>query len=74
MSFARNLRIATQVVQAEDVPSAIAAFAHAQSVTQIFMGRSAPQPWWKRYQENVVQSVVRHARDMQVTIVAEKRR
>jgi K+-sensing histidine kinase KdpD len=43
-------------------------------VTQIFMGRSAPLPWWKRFDETVVQQVVRQARDMQITIVAERRR
>jgi len=74
LSFARNLRIETHVVQAADVAPAITDFAREQAVTQIFMGRSAPQPWWKRYQETVVQRIVRHARDMQVTIVAERRR
>jgi two-component system sensor histidine kinase KdpD len=74
MSFARNLRIDTHVVEAADVPLAITDFAREQSVTQIFMGRSAAQPWWKRYQETVVQGMVRLARDMQVTIVAERRR
>jgi two-component system, OmpR family, sensor histidine kinase KdpD len=74
MTFARNLRIETHVLEAPDVPRAIAEFARQRGVTQIFMGRSARQPWWKRYQETVVQGIVRHARDMQVTIVAERRR
>lgn len=74
MSFARNLRIETHVLEAADVPRAITDFARERGVTQIFMGRSAPQPWWKSYQETVVQGIVRHARDMQVTIVAERRR
>jgi two-component system sensor histidine kinase KdpD len=74
MSFARNLRIDTRVLEAADVPRAITDFAREQSVTQIFMGRSARQPWWKQHQETVVQRIVRHARDMQVTIVAERRR
>jgi len=29
---------------------------------------------WKRFSESVVQQVVRLARDMQITIVAERRR
>jgi len=74
MSFARNLRIETHIVKAADVARAITDFARERGVTQIFMGRSAPQPWWKRYQETVVQTIVRHARDMQVTIVAERRK
>jgi two-component system sensor histidine kinase KdpD len=74
LSFARNLRIETHVVEARDIPRAIAEFARAQKITQIFMGRSQPRPWWQRFQENTVQQVVRQARDMQITIVAERRR
>jgi len=74
MSFARNLRIETHVVEADDVARAITDFAREHSVTQIFMGRSASQPWWRRYRETVVQRIVRRARDMQVTIVAERRK
>jgi len=74
MSFARNLRIETHVIPGGDVPGALAEFARARGVTQIFMGRSAPLPWWKRYRETIVQKLVRQARDMQVTIVAERRR
>jgi two-component system, OmpR family, sensor histidine kinase KdpD len=73
LSFARNLRIDTHVVTAEDVPRQIVDFARAQGVTQIFMGRSLPRPWWKRYATTTVQEVVRHAREMQITIVAERR-
>src|SRR4051794_36931985 len=41
MSFARNLRIQTHVLEGADVPSMIAEFARSHNVTQIFMGRSA---------------------------------
>jgi two-component system sensor histidine kinase KdpD len=74
MNFARNLRIQTHVIEGEDVPRTIAEFARTQRVTQIFMGRSGPRPWWKRFGETVVQQVVRQARDKQITIVAERRR
>jgi two-component system sensor histidine kinase KdpD len=74
MSFARNLRIETHVLQGEDIAKTIADFARGERVTQIFMGRSAPLPWWKRFEETTVQKVVRQARDMQITIVAERRR
>jgi two-component system sensor histidine kinase KdpD len=74
MSFARNLRIETHVIPGKDVPLALANFARTRGVTQIFMGRSAPLPWWKRYRESVVQRLVRQARDMQITIVAERKR
>jgi two-component system, OmpR family, sensor histidine kinase KdpD len=74
MSFARNLRIETQIVKAENVSAAITEFARKEHVTQIFMGRSSPLPWWKRFEETLVQQVVRRARDIQITIVAERRR
>jgi two-component system, OmpR family, sensor histidine kinase KdpD len=74
ISFARNLRIETTILEAADVPDAIAEFARAQRVTQIFMGRSHPPPWWRWFEETIVQRVVRRARDMQITIVAERRR
>jgi two-component system sensor histidine kinase KdpD len=74
MSFARNLRIETHVIQGRDVSSALAGFARTHGVTQIFIGRSAALPWWKRYRETIVQQLVRQARDMQITIVAERRR
>jgi len=74
LSFARNLRIEAHIVEAADVPAALTEFARAQNITQIFMGRSQPQPWWKFHSETTVQRVVREARDMQITIVAERRR
>ncbi len=74
ISFARNLRIDTHIVEADDVPRAIAEFARAQKITQIFIGRSGPRPWWRRFQESTVQKLVRQARDMQITIVAQRRR
>jgi two-component system sensor histidine kinase KdpD len=76
MNFARHLRIETHIVDGTSIPiaDAIADFARKERVTQIFMGRSAPLPWWKRYRETTVQQVVRRARDIQITIVAERRR
>jgi two-component system sensor histidine kinase KdpD len=74
MHFARNLCIQTHVVEGEDVPRTIAEFARAHRVTQIFMGRSGPRPWWKKFGETIVQQVVRQSRDIQITIVAQRRR
>ncbi|SPE37963.1 putative sensor protein KdpD [Candidatus Sulfopaludibacter sp. SbA3] len=74
LSFARNLRIETHVLEGTDIPLVITEFARARGVTQIFMGRSAPPPWWKPFSETIVQRLVRRARDMQITIVAERRR
>jgi two-component system sensor histidine kinase KdpD len=72
LSFARNLRIETYVVEAGDVPRTIVEFARVNRVTQIYMGRPAPRPWWQRWKTTTVQEVVRRAHDMQITIVAER--
>ncbi len=74
LNFARNLRIETHVVQSSDVPAAIADFARSRGVTQIFMGRSPASRWRPGRKESVVQQVVRHANDRQITIVGERRR
>jgi two-component system sensor histidine kinase KdpD len=74
MNFARNLRIQTHIVETGDVARAITEFARAQRITQIFMGRSQRPPWWQRFRYTTVEQVVRQARDMQITIVAERRR
>ncbi|HEY1220344.1 MAG: histidine kinase [Bryobacteraceae bacterium] len=74
LSFARNLRIETHVVDQAEVSRAIADFARQQRITQIFMGRSAPRPWYRSLKETVVQKVAAHSREMQVIIVASRRR
>jgi len=74
LHFARNLRIDTHTITDGNVPHAIADFAHARQITQIFLGRSAPRPWFKRMKETLVQQVVRLSSDTQVTIVAQRRR
>jgi two-component system sensor histidine kinase KdpD len=74
LSFARNLRIETHVVEGPEVPRAISDFARQQHITQIFMGRSAPRPWYRSLHETVVQAVAAQSREMQVIIVASRRR
>lgn len=74
LEFARNLRIETHRIEAADVPRAIAHFSHLQRITQIFLGRSAPRPWWRPFAETTVERVVRLARDIQITIVANRPR
>jgi two-component system sensor histidine kinase KdpD len=74
MRFARNLRIDARAIPGGDVPRAIAGFARAHQVTQIFLGRSAARPWFQCWKETVVQRVVRLSPDTQITIVAGRRR
>jgi two-component system sensor histidine kinase KdpD len=74
LGFARNLRIRTAVVEGEDVASSLVEFARAQNATQIFMGRSLGKDWATLVRGSTLNRVVRLARDMEITIVAERRR
>jgi two-component system sensor histidine kinase KdpD len=74
LGFARNLRIRTEVVAGGDVAESLVQFARAQHATQIFMGRSFSTSWKRRLRGSKLQRVVRLARDMEITIVAERRR
>jgi len=74
LNFARGLRIDTRVLQGDDTAETIANFARLHGVTQIFVTRqksSAVQSW---FASAFVQRLVNHARDMQVTVVADRSR
>jgi two-component system sensor histidine kinase KdpD len=62
VNFCRNLRIPAEFITSNDGPKAIAGWARDHDVTQIFVTRDAPD----------VQKLVHLARDMQVTIIAER--
>lgn len=74
LSFARNLRIETHVLEGKDIARTIANFARTHDVTQIFMRRSAPKGWLGSFRSGTVHRVVRLTRDLEVTIVAERSR
>ncbi|MGH9396035.1 MAG: histidine kinase [Terriglobia bacterium] len=73
LNFARNLHIETRVVRVGPVAEALVDFARLHQVTQIFLARSQQGPYVPILGRSLVQQVVRLARDMQVTIVAERR-
>lgn len=62
INFCRNMRIQTEVIQSPDPAKAVAEWARQHGITQIFATRDAPD----------VRKLVHLARDMQVTIVAER--
>jgi two-component system sensor histidine kinase KdpD len=74
MNFARNLHIETRVLQGEDVPQTLVDFARLHQVTQIFLARPQQKLWPVVFGRGLVERVVRLAYDIQVTIVAERRR
>jgi two-component system sensor histidine kinase KdpD len=73
LRFARDLHIRTEVLYGRDVAKAIVEFARTQGITQVFMGRPKPRGRWD-LQESVVQRVVRMGKEMEITVVAERRR
>ena len=74
LGFARNLRIRTEIVEGLDLAAGVVQFAHVHGVTQVFMGRSVSNNWQQRLHGTTLQRVVRLARDIEITIVAERRR
>ncbi len=74
LNFARNLHIETRVLQGDNVAQTLVNFARLHRVTQIFLARPRLRSWPRFFHRNLLGDVVRLARDMQVTIVAERRR
>ncbi len=74
LGFARNLRIETHVLEGRDLAQTLVDYAHTRGVTQIFMGRSSPPRSSLLFRTTVLNRVVRLARDLEITIVAERRR
>jgi two-component system, OmpR family, sensor histidine kinase KdpD len=62
LNFCRNLRIPPELITSNEPAKTVAAWARENGVTQIFVTRDAPE----------AQKLVHLARDMQVTIVAER--
>jgi two-component system sensor histidine kinase KdpD len=73
LNFARNLHIETRVLQGEDIATTLLEFARLHNITQVFMVRPQYSPWEGFIGRNLIHRIVRHADDMQVTIVAERR-
>jgi two-component system sensor histidine kinase KdpD len=74
LKFARNLHLETHVLQGSDIVDTLMAFARLHRVTQIFVARPQYSRWPAFLGINLVHRIVAEARDMQVTIVAERRR
>jgi two-component system sensor histidine kinase KdpD len=73
LNFARNLHIEARLLEGQDVAKTLVEFARLNGVTHLFLARPA------RHRpgllgRNVMQEVVHLARDMQVTIVADRSR
>ncbi len=72
LNFARNLHIATEVIDSDRVAEAVVEFARSKSITQIYVSNSYQQPWHAIGSRSVPQQIVRLARDMRVVIVSDR--
>jgi two-component system, OmpR family, sensor histidine kinase KdpD len=72
LTFARGLQIETRVLQGQDVAATIVDYARAHGVTQIFVTREKPSALRSWFASAFVQRIVNLARDMQVTVVADR--
>jgi two-component system sensor histidine kinase KdpD len=74
LNFARNLRIETRIVYGEDIARTVVDFAHRNQVTQLFLSRSLQRYRPSFLRGNLIRNLIRLARDIQVTVVAVRRR
>jgi two-component system sensor histidine kinase KdpD len=72
LNFARGLRIESRILEGGDVAEAIVSFARLHGVTQIFVTREKSSSLRLWFATSFVQRLVNLARDMQVTVVADR--
>jgi len=72
LNFARGLQIEARVLQGTDVADTVVNFARLHGVTQIFVARERPTALRSWFASAPVQQLVNLARDMQVTVVADR--
>jgi two-component system, OmpR family, sensor histidine kinase KdpD len=74
LDFARKLHIDTRVLDASDAAEALARFAHTNGITQIFLAKPAKPKLWRLFARQLLaMRVIRSVRDIQVTVVADRR-
>ncbi len=74
LNFARNLHVETSTLQGDDLAASLIEFARLRGITQIFIARPKYEGLQCFPGRNLIHRVVRLARDMQVTVVAQRNR
>ncbi len=72
LNFARGLQIETRILQGTDIAETMVNFARMHGVTQIFVAREKPTALRSWFASALVQRIVNLARNMQVTVVADR--
>jgi two-component system sensor histidine kinase KdpD len=73
LNFARNLHVDSRILENSNAAEALVEFARANNITQIYMIWPKRAAWLPLFFRNDLQKVVMLARDMQVTIVDDRR-
>ena len=77
LNFARVLHLETRLLEGSDAAAELVRFARDRGVTQIYLGRERGQhslPFGQGFiKQDFLKQVVRLARDVEVTIVAERK-
>jgi two-component system sensor histidine kinase KdpD len=74
LNFARNLHIETRVLPGQNPAVTLVEFARRHQITQIFLSRSAARHFKWLPAGSLVFQVLRLAHDIQVTVVAERKK
>lgn len=74
LNFARNLHIETRILQGQNPAVTLVEFAHRHQVIQIFLTRSRSRNWQLWPRNSLVSRVLRLAQDIQITVVAERKK
>jgi two-component system sensor histidine kinase KdpD len=72
LAFARGLLIESRELEGRDVAGTVVDFARSNGVTQIFVNRDKMRQGRRWLRQPLVEEIVNRARDMQVTVVADR--
>jgi two-component system sensor histidine kinase KdpD len=72
LNFSRGLQIETRILEGKDMPETVVDFARTNGITQIFISREKSTALRSWFAAALVQRLVNLARDMQVTVVADR--
>ncbi len=72
LNFARNLHIETRILEGTDLASALVDFARRNQITQIFLAQPRERVRIPLLSRDLVQRIVRLAKDMQIVIVSDR--
>lgn len=72
LNLARQLQVDTRVITGKNLAETAVGFARAHRISQIFVTRANYRGWDRAGRHNFIHNVVHSARDMQVTIVADR--